>query len=241
MQQITTPDDVKRLGTILSVWAHPDDESYLAAGVMASAIANGQQVVCVTATKGEAGSQDHELWPPEYLDKVRARELYQALQELGVHRHAWLGCQDGNCQQANEHGIAKLKKLVEQYHPDTIITFGPDGLTGHPDHKAVSGWVNQIAEEQPGITVYHAVHTPEQYSRYLKRADAAINIFFNIEKPPLREKKDCAIALKLTPEICNKKCNALAAMPSQTQTLLRLFGHDFIKQAFANEYFVRAN
>ncbi len=43
------------LGTILGVWAHPDDEAYLSAGLMATAIAAGRRVVCVTATRGRGG------------------------------------------------------------------------------------------------------------------------------------------------------------------------------------------
>ena len=53
---------MKDLGTILGVWAHPDDEGYLSAGIMAQAMRNGQRVVCVTATRGEAA--DPEQWPP---------------------------------------------------------------------------------------------------------------------------------------------------------------------------------
>ena len=52
------------LGTILSVWAHPDDETYLCAGLMARAVRSGARVVCVTATRGELGSSDPERWPP---------------------------------------------------------------------------------------------------------------------------------------------------------------------------------
>src|SRR4249919_2707816 len=59
------PGPVSELrGTILSVWAHPDDETYLAAGLMAAAVQAGQRVVCVTATRGELGSTDPDRWPP---------------------------------------------------------------------------------------------------------------------------------------------------------------------------------
>ncbi|MGH3589327.1 MAG: PIG-L deacetylase family protein, partial [Pseudonocardia sp.] len=44
------------LGTILGVWAHPDDETYLCGGLMARAARSGDRVVCVTATRGEQGS-----------------------------------------------------------------------------------------------------------------------------------------------------------------------------------------
>jgi LmbE family N-acetylglucosaminyl deacetylase len=56
-----TPEE---LGTTLSVWAHPDDESYLAGGVMAAAAGHGRRVVCVSATAGEHGTTDLATWPP---------------------------------------------------------------------------------------------------------------------------------------------------------------------------------
>ena len=55
------------LGTILGVWAHPDDETYLTAGLMARAADDGERVVCVTATKGEGGSWDEKRWPSETM------------------------------------------------------------------------------------------------------------------------------------------------------------------------------
>jgi LmbE family N-acetylglucosaminyl deacetylase len=51
-------------GPMLSVWAHPDDETYLAGATMAQAVRDGRRVVCVTATRGELGSTDPERWPP---------------------------------------------------------------------------------------------------------------------------------------------------------------------------------
>jgi LmbE family N-acetylglucosaminyl deacetylase len=78
------------LGTILGVWAHPDDEAYLTAGIMARAVRNGSRVVCVTATRGEGGSMDEEKWPPESMGEVRTKELGRSLQILGVDEHVWL-------------------------------------------------------------------------------------------------------------------------------------------------------
>lgn len=53
------------LGTILAIWAHPDDETYLASGIMAAAVAAGNRVVCVSATAGEHDTDDPEAWPPD--------------------------------------------------------------------------------------------------------------------------------------------------------------------------------
>ena len=49
------------LGTILGIWAHPDDEAWLSAGLMARAVDAGSRIVCVTATRGELGVQDADL------------------------------------------------------------------------------------------------------------------------------------------------------------------------------------
>ena len=54
-----TVTDAAELGTVLGVWAHPDDEAFLTAGLMAAARENRQRVVCVTATLGERGTPSH--------------------------------------------------------------------------------------------------------------------------------------------------------------------------------------
>ena len=63
--------EVADLGTILSVWAHPDDETFLAAGHMAATADAGARVVCVSATAGERGTDDPGRWPPDRLAQVR--------------------------------------------------------------------------------------------------------------------------------------------------------------------------
>src|SRR3954471_11535425 len=89
--------DVRTLGTILGVWAHPDDEPYLSAGVMAMATQARSRVACVTATRGELGSADVERWPLDTLAAVRTTEMAASLAILGVHEHHWLDYPDGGC------------------------------------------------------------------------------------------------------------------------------------------------
>ena len=76
----TTPE----VGTLLGVWAHPDDEIYLSAGLMAATRAAGHRVVVATATRGEHGTDDPVEWPPARLAALRARETVEALAVLGV-------------------------------------------------------------------------------------------------------------------------------------------------------------
>jgi LmbE family N-acetylglucosaminyl deacetylase len=69
----------QELGTILSVWAHPDDESFAAGGLLAAASDAGSRIVCLTATRGELGTADPEHWPRSRLAQTRSRELSAAL------------------------------------------------------------------------------------------------------------------------------------------------------------------
>lgn len=237
---IQTVSDIKKLGRILSVWAHPDDETFVAAGLLAAAVKNDQAVMCVTATRGEAGSQDIKKWPPEQLGKVREKELNKALAVLGVENHEWLDYIDGQCESIPAHeAVEKIDEIIKRFKPDTIVTFGPEGMTGHPDHMCVSSWtqlaVNKLTKKP---AVYHVVHTTDQYEQYLKQLDEKLNIFFNIEKPPLLEPHQCDIYFELGDEFEQIKYEALSAQPSQTEIMTKLFSDELIKKALSPETFV---
>ena len=147
---------IAELGTILSVWAHPDDETYLAGGVMAAARDNGQRVVCVSATAGEHGTPDPETWPPERLGRLRRWEAAAAMAVLGVDDHRFLGLPDGALDRHESRGRALVGQLIDDVRPDTILTFGGDGITFHPDHIAVHRWVTAAWERRgrPGRLLY---------------------------------------------------------------------------------------
>ena len=241
MQQIKTADDIKQLGSILCVWAHPDDESFSCAGIMATAIQNGQGVACVTATKGEAGVQDESRWPAAKLGDIRAHEMDEALKCIGCHHHHWMSYADGHCHEvASQEAVAMITSLIEQYQPNTILTFGPDGMTGHTDHQTVSRWVDQ-ATKDTNIKVYHAVEEEERYVEHMIEADEKFNIYFNIDKPPVFKLEDCDIAYKLPAEILAKKRQALQAMPSQTDRMFANTPINTMDAMLGLECFVLAN
>jgi len=240
MHQITSAQGIQNLGTILGVWAHPDDESFTCAGIMNLAVSNGQKVICVTATKGEAGVQDESRWPPDKLGEIRAAEMAEGLKVLGVKDHHWLNYPDGGCADVpEEEAVAKLKKLIDKYQPNSIMTFGPEGLTGHPDHHAVSRWASLAAKSQPNIQVYQVVVLKDLYEK-LKKVDEKFNLFFNIDKPPLVKPSECAILLNLPKDVLHKKYQCLCAMPSQTESMFTHFGERFICEMISAEGFVAA-
>src|SRR5262245_103589 len=88
-------EDIDRLGSILCIFAHPDDETFLAGAVMAAAAERGARVTCVSATAGEQGTDDPVAWPPERLGRVRRWEAAAAMAVLGVADHRFLDLPDG--------------------------------------------------------------------------------------------------------------------------------------------------
>ena len=234
-------EDIRKLGTILSIWAHPDDETFTCGGIMAAAIKNGQRVVCITATRGEAGVRDERRWPARQLADIRTAELQSALKILGVTEHHWLDYKDGGCAEVSEtEASERLARYLEIYKPDTILTFGPDGFTGHEDHKAVYRWARKASAQcQKEVAIYCAVERQSAYDKYLKKADEHLKIYFNIDKPPIKERNECDIYYDLTPEICRLKCRALRAMPSQTEALTSLFTTEEFEDIFCSEAFVK--
>src|SRR5687767_8857139 len=114
---------VAELGTLLGIWAHPDDEAYLSGGLMALARDIGSRVVCVTATRGELGTPDPERWPPQRLAAERTVELARCLEVLGVSEHHWLGYRDGRCADVPvPDAVGKLCDLIDAVRPDTVLT-----------------------------------------------------------------------------------------------------------------------
>lgn len=234
--------DVGTLGTILGVWAHPDDETFCAGGLLAAAVKAGQKVICITATKGEAGSKDVERWPTNKLGDVREKELMAAFKVLGIKNHHWLDYTDGECEKADvDMAAQEIAELIQEYNPDTILTFGPDGLTGHIDHQTVSKWVDKAVDKvDHKPAVFHAVLTVGQYKKYLKAADAKLNLFFNIDHPPLVPSNECDLCFTCDDDLCDCKQAAFAAMPSQYEKMINVFDQDYLKEAFRVEAFVRA-
>src|SRR5688572_19614096 len=129
----------------MGVFAHPDDESLGAGGTLAKYASEGVEVAIVTATRGDAGRfHGHRpgdpLHPgPSELARIREAELRAAASELGVHDVSCLEYRDQQLDRASPgQAVADIAGHVRRQRPDVVITFGPDGAYGHPDHVAVS-------------------------------------------------------------------------------------------------------
>ncbi|BCJ76687.1 hypothetical protein CS0771_62310 [Catellatospora sp. IY07-71] len=231
---------VAELGTVLGVWAHPDDEVYLSGGLMALAADAGNRVVCVTATAGERGTADPGRWPPDRLAAVRAYELRASLAVLGVTEHHFLGLPDGACaDQPAASVVSRLAALIDEVRPDTIVTFAPDGFTGHGDHRAVSRWTTAArARAAPGARLLHTAVTQEFLDRW-QTVYERLDIFVGglpVRTPPAR----LSLHLPLGPALADRKLVALRAQATQTAGLLAILGEDTMRDWCAEESFVDA-
>lgn len=131
--------------------AHPDDESFGHAGVLAMLADRGLPVTLVLATRGEAGQiSDPDFATPDILGPVREWEVRRAMAIVGVDDVRFLGYRDSGMDGTPENDdpraliqapmaelTAHLVGHIRSTRPTTVITFGPDGIYGHPDHVCI--------------------------------------------------------------------------------------------------------
>lgn len=131
---------------VLGVFAHPDDEGS-AAGSLARHAAAGLRAYVACATRGDgvdAKIKDPTLATRETLGAVRSQELACTCERLGLEPPLFLGYQDGQLDEVPADEAAQaVATLIRQLQPTIVITHGPEGGYGHPDHIAVSAFVTR--------------------------------------------------------------------------------------------------
>src|SRR5262245_49742620 len=142
-EQPSPRNDQRSRRRLLAVLAHPDDESLGVGGTLAKYAAEGVDTYLVTATRGEAGRyRGHrgtaEHPGPQRLGEIREAELRAAADALGVRDLTLLDYHDQELDRAEpQRAIAQIAAHVRRLRPDVVVTFGPDGAYGHPDHIAI--------------------------------------------------------------------------------------------------------
>ena len=165
---------------ILGVFAHPDDESFCAGGTLAKYAASGAEIMVVSATRGDAGQiRDARAATRRTLGSVRERELELACERLGIQHAVCLDYGDGTLKDVEPDILTRdVARIVRQFKPDGVITFGPDGGYGHPDHIAIGAATTAACARAGDIAAFpeqtHAglsPHTPAAlYHSYFPRS-----------------------------------------------------------------------
>lgn len=174
--------------TLLALFAHPDDESFATGGTLARYARQGVRVVLATATRGEAGIvHDEGAGSPVDMGRVREEELRCACRTLGVQELRFLGHRDSGtagdpqndhpdafCRADPERVVGQILDLFREFTPEVVLTFGPDGGYGHPDHLAIhrhttTAWARAEGLPAPPRKLYYTAISSKTFVR-IRRA-----------------------------------------------------------------------
>ncbi|HEY8545556.1 MAG TPA: PIG-L family deacetylase, partial [Acidimicrobiales bacterium] len=171
---------------------------------------------------------------------VRRWEAAAAMAVLGVPEHRIVGLPDGGLDGRDDQGTALVGALIDEVRPDTVLTFGPDGSTFHPDHVAVHRWVTAAwaRRGRPGRLLY-ATATADHLARFgddYERWGAYMS-----DARPIGVPADAlAVHAVLGGRHLDRKLTALRALWTQTRPVLDVVSPETYAEQVAEEAFVDA-
>jgi len=217
---------------LLAIFAHPDDETFRPGGTLALLARHGVGVHVLTATRGQAGScGDPPLCTQEELPAVRERELRCACAALGLAPPLLLDYQDGHLPEVDPEEITDhILAAVTEYQPQAMLTFGPDGLSGHADHIAVGRCAAEAYARSNEIVALYTLAVPRSLAEQLEMRQVHSvpdeQIALAVDVASAWVAKQAAMACHMT----QRSSTPLMSAPAERQ---RLF--------FGREFFVRAS
>jgi N-acetyl-1-D-myo-inositol-2-amino-2-deoxy-alpha-D-glucopyranoside deacetylase len=154
--------------SLLAVFAHPDDESLAAGGLLACCAARGARVSLLCLSRGEAGPG-----AGDDLGATRTRELHAAAEVLQLTDVTVCGHRDGMLPWLSPGVLeGEIGDAIAKQRPDVVVTFGDDGLYWHPDHiatfEAVRAAIDGLGHDGPALFV--VTMPPGQMRRVLDTA-----------------------------------------------------------------------
>src|SRR5688500_10285792 len=163
---------------LLAVFAHPDDERVVGP-LLARLAREGRETHLVIATDGSQGVTDFARIPAgAELAAAREKEARCAAERLGVRRRHLLGLPDGGLASFAVLGRLRtaLAAIIDSVRPAAIITFGPEGGTGHPDHRLVGNVATQVVQGDARYAAVDLLYAslPTERLRTAPRASPAV-------------------------------------------------------------------
>ena len=168
---------------LLTVLAHPDDETFGTGGTLAYYASQGVDVYLICATNGDVGDVDADMMQGfSSVAELRLQELKNAARELGLKEVFLLNYRDSGMPGSpdNHHPNAlaaadldevtgKVVHYIRQLHPQVVITFDPMGGYNHPDH---------IAIHKAAVKAFYAAGDSAQYADGLSAYQPA-KLYYN--------------------------------------------------------------
>jgi LmbE family N-acetylglucosaminyl deacetylase len=170
----------------MCILAHPDDESLGTGGALAKYGRDGVETYLITATRGERGrfGESGESPGPEIVGRTRETELLAAAKELGLREVKLLNYEDGALDRADRsEALETIVGHLRRVRPQVVITFGPEGAYGHPDHIAIcqltTAAVVRAADKEFAVSKLYYIAWPEKkwaaYQAALKNLTARVD------------------------------------------------------------------
>jgi len=132
--------------------------------------------------------------------------------------------------------VERVCQLMDEVRPDTVLTFAPDGQTGHPDHIAVHHWTADAVRETAIGALQVVANTQEWMDEFLAGM-LELNVLMG--DPPATWTAPLSLDLHLSEEVLSRKLAALAAQASQTEALRAEVGDEFYRRLIGTERFGR--
>lgn len=220
---------------ILIITAHPDDEAFLATGLIYKNKEQGGTTYLYSATVGEQGNAYVDpATSMEDLKILRKKELENAVEYLGINKIILDNFPDRDLEHHTEKLKNRINEIVIQEKPGCIVGFGKNGYTGHKDHIAIGLIAEEIAHRN-AIPYLAFCHPPKNLfgdiSEFLIKKRAKGSYFEEIEN------QEPNISITIDGEI---KLNALKIYQSQFPGLdpYKIFPEEIAKHLLENEYFI---
>ncbi|HEX8100059.1 MAG TPA: PIG-L deacetylase family protein [Actinomycetota bacterium] len=235
---------------LAAVFAHPDDDTFGLAGTLA--LNPDCEYTVIVATSGDAGMiSEPTLATKENLGEVREHEERNALAAVGksdANIHFLRYPDMGLAEAPRDELVAKVMDLLIEAGPEVVVTFGPEGVTGHSDHVTIG---------EVATTAFHDARGragPGQFQRlfYNSVAQSDLDLFYGFARQagidvgnpgdPFRPRgvPDETIAVRIDcSSVIDRKLEAIRAHATQSNELQGL-PDELVKAMFSREYFVRA-
>jgi LmbE family N-acetylglucosaminyl deacetylase len=232
------PSDLPLPKRLVGIWAHPDDEAYLSAALMARVIDSGGSVRLVCATDGEGGFGPHDHRELATRAAQRRSELVRAMATIGVHDISFWHEPDGSLAMVDPGRLAaRAARSIATAEPDAVVTFGPEGTTGHPDHIAISHAVTTAWAEQSDTRLLYSCATAEWHQEFAD-LHRSIGLWLGEgEAPSGIAAADVVLDIGLTTGEIERKRQVLAGHESQTTAMASLMGEATYRRWWRREWF----